>query len=145
MANSNKIGFSLIILGLFFIAEALTSSYVTPSLDKCRELADIVFVGTVMSIEEFTVEKTSPYMPDTAENVKFKISTGYKNVSSDTILIRNVMIGGWGFNFEKDKEYLVFADFQDDGSYNVGVNSGTKLSSQATEDIAALKLILMKK
>lgn len=138
-----------IILGLFVLVSLVFSSPELVSACSCApsdspqeslEKVDAVFVGKVVNIEqkESSLDKIGlGGDPDSVE-VQMSATKAWKGVNQKSIKLTTPQSSAsCGFNFEKDKEYIVYAKNRE-GSLNVSLCSRTSLVENAKEDLEEL-------
>ena len=83
-------------------------SCAAPNIEESFEESDVVFSGKVLSKDYLNPQDESTLIAVST----FLIKESFKGVSQDTLTISSNE-RFWGINFEKDLEYLVFADIVD--------------------------------
>jgi len=115
---------SLLIFGLSLTARACTCSQVPPG--KCPGLqnAGVVFLGSVMAVEDIVASRVTRY--------HFQIDERFAGVDSAEI---DVFSGGddgdCGYRFKKGEQYLVFTQQGAEGRLSATICNGTRAAKDA--------------
>lgn len=97
--------------------------------DEMFEKSTAVFAGTVVSIETGDYSRT----------VHFGVERAWKGVSARTLALTTAGSGAsCGYDFDKGKEYVVYAHGSEESSLEASMCSRTQLLADAYDDLAYL-------
>ena len=84
------------------------------SIKSAIKRANVVFVGKMIKEETFVFDSIGPRLKFSDNKVSFLVKYIYKGkIKSDTIkVITGIGGGDCGFPFIKDKEYIIYANYQ---------------------------------
>ena len=137
--------FHLFWVGLFLFL------FIVPSSHSCKcmaldvsaqfQKAALVFTGKIVKITE--TGKIDKMFSEKEVLVEFVVDKQWKGEHQEKITLKTVQNASScaGYNFKNDMAYLVFADKNEDNSYDTSLCSGTKFISDAAEDIKNLDSI----
>ena len=75
-------------------------------------------------------------------SVNFEVYKSYKGVDSKNVTVTTALSGvSCGYEFEKDKEYLVYAHKNNNGNLSVSLCSNTSLLSESQSDVVLFNTI----
>jgi len=102
--------------------------------------SNLVFTGTVSNIKRpyFSIDSSDPI------KATFEVNKVYKGLNEKDVKIDKIVVetakeeASCGYNFEEDKEYLVYAS-DNDGIWQTGLCSGTKSLDDAQNEILELE------
>jgi hypothetical protein len=130
----------IIFIGIFFLfsIKGYACSCVPPGTPE-QELkeADVVFSGEVIKIEEgklgwLSANSSSPV------SVTLEVKEAWKGVEENRVVIKTEQhSASCGYEFEKDKEYIVYAEKQGN-DWHVSLCSRTNILAEAGEDLKVL-------
>lgn len=126
----------LIQLTTFYSSKAYACSCAFPETKEKLELYSAVFEGTVIEIGE--TKSLSPYSQ--VREYTFAVERAWKGVKDKEVIITSLDGGSnsCGYQFSKDRTYLVYASLDKDDTLLTSLCSNNLLSSEAGEDLKQL-------
>jgi hypothetical protein len=133
--------FSLVIVPVAsFPGSAHACSCAISTPQERYERSEAVFIGRVVDIDdsrEFVSELGSPQH----RRVDMHVTERWKGIRSNFVTVATGMGGGdCGYDFESNKEYLIYAgtDFYGNGEFSTGICGGVTPLTEAREEIETL-------
>ncbi|SHN27614.1 hypothetical protein [Gracilibacillus kekensis] len=128
------------IIASLFVNPSIThacSCVMPPEVEEALEQADAVFTGEVADIKEKKAKDGYPY-----KSVTFQVTGIWKGIDANELSIDTGLGGGdCGFEFQKGKEYLVYAnksDFYGTDNLHTTICSRTNTLQLSKEDLTIL-------
>jgi putative component of toxin-antitoxin plasmid stabilization module len=120
---------SLLLLSLLAPEPALACSCIEPPPpQEAAQQAAAVFTGTVLSVTQV----------ENQQEVRIRVERVWKGVRcGEVTIVTPLNEAACGFTFQTGQSYLVYAERQK-GKLSTNLCTRTKLTSQASEDLAAL-------
>jgi len=146
-SDSSIVGITIMVLiaaQLVFQPGAVFACSCVPELTvpEAYDMAEAVFAGRVLSIKKGggVFYNISPNRPNYYD-VAFQVSKQWKGINEDVVTVATARQGtACGFDFEKNREYLVYARGGDffETEFATTICSRTKLLASAEEDLKIL-------
>jgi len=143
-SDSSIVGITIMVLiaaQLVFQPGAVFACSCVPELTvpEAYDMAEAVFAGRVLSIKKGggVFYNISPNRPNYYD-VAFQVSKQWKGINEDVVTVATARQGtACGFDFEKNREYLVYARGGDffETEFATTICSRTKLLASAEEDL----------
>jgi hypothetical protein len=106
-----------------------------PSVEEALQQKTAVFSGKVINMKEY--KKFWGSSADPVE-ILFEVTGAWKGVKQSEVIVNTeISSASCGYNFEMNKEYLVYA-YGDEYGLKTGLCERTKLISAAADDLAVL-------
>jgi len=111
----------------------------TPGLDEARLSADAIFLGGVLSVDQFDSSGSDSFYGGIPERlIRFQVLGSWKGEPPAVVEVRTgVGDGDCGFPFQEGQHYLVFANGQGD-ALTTGICSRTAGVDDAVDDLRSL-------